>query len=107
MPTANVRWLGELPQRSIAKILLEILEKVTWAEIEEYTAVATYEPNGPDSEKVLICQEQAFLCVWQQGVIVIIPDSALNFTKLVDIHTHEIVNVPVLTLRNVLKTMSL
>lgn len=106
MPVANVRWLGELPQQSVAKTLLEMLEIVTWEEVDEYSAVASYQVNGPDKEKVLICQEQVYLCIWQNGVLLIVPDSALNFTTLVDMQTHEICNLSRLTLKNVIEMMS-
>ena len=105
MPVANVRWLGELPQQSVAKTLLEILEPVTWEEVDEYSAVAS-QRNGPDAEKVIICQERVYLCIWRNGVLVIVPDGALNYTTLVDMQTHEICNLSRLTFKNVIEMMS-
>ena len=106
MATANVTWVGELPPPPISDALRQLMQEVTWADAGEFNVIAQYEPNGPESEKVIMCREKVFLCIWRRGILALLPDRALHVPKLIDIWGHERMSLNVLSWPNIINAMS-
>lgn len=106
MPVGHVAWLGEVPEVTVCNRLLLLLEEYTNEEIDDFSVIAKYCPNLQDNEKVIICKSELFLSVQNNGILVLIPDGALNIRKLISMWDADTHTINTLSLDNIISVMS-
>ena len=106
MPVTHVRWLGETPDAAVFDRLLILVESFTDEEIDAFTVLGHYNPNMPDCSKVIICKEDVFLAIQDQGIFVLIPDIALNMNNLISMIDADRWTLNTLTIENIQNVMN-
>ena len=107
MPVAYVAWLGGVPDHSILSNVIEQVLSITSEERDAFTVYAKYWPTCLISEKVLICGREVYSCTVWNNILTLVPDDALNISRLIWMWDAERVTIDELTLENIQQAMSL
>ena len=86
--------------------LEEIVLPYTSEELDEFTVLANHWPTCLQSEKVILCGSMVFLGIVKNELLLLVPDVALNISKLIWMWDAERVTEDELTLGNIRQAMA-
>ena len=107
MPVSCIRWLGTVPEKNIIDRVLQQVFPITSEERDGFAIFASYWRTCLISEKVIICGSQAFSCTIMDNILTLVPDHALNISRLIWMWDAEIKTVDDITLKTIQQAMSL
>lgn len=107
MPVACLTWLGAVPDNSCVHTALEQVLPITSEEEDGFRVYASYWETCLVSEKVLICGSQVYSCTVRENIITLVPDHALNISRLIWMWDAERATIDALTLENIQQAMAL
>ena len=106
MPVSCIKWLGAVPDKNIADRVLQQVLPITSEERDGFTIFASYWRTCLISEKVILCGSQVFSCTILDNILTLVPDHALNISRLIWMWDAEIRTVDELTLETIQQAMS-
>ena len=106
MPVSCITWLGEVPGNNIAHRVVQQVLPITSEERDGFTIFASYWRTCLISEKVIICGSQVFSCTIRDNILTLVPDHALNISRLIWMWDAERTTVDEVTLESIQQAMS-
>lgn len=107
MPVGCVTWLSGMPDQTMIDRLLAQVLPITSEEEDAFAVIGCHWPTCLVSEKVIICGSSVYSCTVREEVVSLVPDQALNISRLIWMCDAECVTVNELTLQNIQEAMSI
>ena len=106
MPVSCITWFGGVPDKSIADKVLQQVLPITSEESDGFRIFASSWQTCLVSQKVLICGSEVYSCTVQDNILTLVPDHALNISRLIWMWDAERTTVDKITLENIQQAMS-